>query len=107
LIDLLLALVWLAAHPDLRPCLYGRIERDLSLPDRIGRESYDGLLLAAWLLDQWPGRLHEAMEELRVPALPWTVGRQALFTPDAERALRSVLDSEYVDAETLPLAAIE
>jgi len=102
LIDLLLAVIWVASIPDLRQSFYRGIEQSLGLSRRIGLESYDGLLLAAWLLDEWPARLRGAMAELQVQRLPWRIGRGPMLSPVAEGALRNLLDQECFDAEMHP-----
>jgi hypothetical protein len=74
LIDLILRLVWTGSWDLRRPC-FERIERELDLPRQIGGSCYDGLLLAARVIEEWPARAHALIAELKVPSLERQLAR--------------------------------
>jgi hypothetical protein len=69
LIDLILALVWLESDPDRRNRCVQQIENELHLKRGIGQSSYDGLLLAGWILQNFPERARWLARELNTSSL--------------------------------------
>jgi len=45
---------------------HGLRQEDLQLNRRLTHRSHDGLLITAWVLEEWPGRLPFLVRELRV-----------------------------------------
>ncbi len=64
LIGKLLKLIWNPANVERRREFLHQIEDELELPKRLGFSSYDGLVIAAWLLEKWPTRVRWAVRAL-------------------------------------------
>ena len=92
LFDRLLAFTWGArARPRLK-CLFAHIRSEIELADDLRKGHYEGLLILAWLLDQWPQHVRFAMDCLQAkPYLQrpdrW---RQRVISPIA-RAIDQIL----------------
>jgi transposase len=75
--DVLLGTIWIGTEPNLRGRLLKRIANDLGL-GRVRRglaDNYAGLLILAWLFEQWPDRLHITMRMLWTASLRHLVNR--------------------------------
>ena len=75
--DVLLGMIWVGTEPNLRGRLLRRIANDLDL-GQVRRGLADncaGLLILAWLLEEWPDRLHITMRMLRTAPLRHLVNR--------------------------------
>jgi hypothetical protein len=91
LFDALLDMVWLKAVPRSKHPLLARMKDDLGLTDGVGKSSYDGLLILAWLLENWPRRFVEAVETLQVPCPRRASKRWQYLDPDVRRGVEAVL----------------
>jgi hypothetical protein len=69
LIDLIVGLVWIGSRKDTRDAVLARIESELELSQKLTGSPYDGLLLAAWVMDAWPDRARGLSADLKVPPL--------------------------------------
>jgi len=67
LFDLLLGAIWIETRQPLRRQLFDRIENDFGRgvlsPDIFG--NYGGLLILAWMLEEWPDRMRTALAIVR------------------------------------------
>jgi hypothetical protein len=91
LIDFVLALVWNKANARWREGYLDLIQNELDLPGPIGHRGYEGVLLAAWHLEEWPRRLHLAIEALNMPSLDVQLMRFGSCRPNSGLRLHSVL----------------
>jgi hypothetical protein len=91
LIDLLLGIVWIGSTPELRRNCLAQVESDLGLPQKFARDSYAGLLIAAWMLRDWPNRVHRTVAELRVPGISEQLARWERLDPHVHEALGQLL----------------
>jgi transposase len=75
--DVLLGTIWIGTEPYLRGKLLRRIANDLGLGQLRGgmADNYGGLLILAWLFDEWPDRLRTTMQVLRTAKLRRLVNR--------------------------------
>lgn len=75
LFEFLLGMVWDGPAHRLRNQLFARVHRDWDLTEELGDKHYDGLLILAWLLDQWPQHLQVAAAILETPHSPQQLRR--------------------------------
>jgi transposase len=101
--DILLGMVWNA--PKSRSCdpLLARIRRDLDLTENPGEGHYEGLLILAWLLDQWPQRLRIALASLKAPHPRQQLQRASQLHPDMRGSIEKIFLPAWPD-ETHPVA---
>jgi hypothetical protein len=91
LIDLILGIAWIGSRPELRRLCFARLEYELGLTSRFGSRGYDGLLIAAWVLDQWPGRALSLSSELKVPAPGGQLVLWDHLPPETSESLRRLV----------------
>jgi TniQ len=94
LIDLILQLFWIGSTWEVRKGYYEHIEDELELPEKLGRSSYDGLLIAAWVLEDWPARAQRVSRELKVASIEERLVRWVNMDPEIRRQLERLLDPQ-------------
>jgi hypothetical protein len=102
LIDLVLGLVWNTVNAPWREGYLKRIQNELGLADRIGHGGYEGVLLAAWHLEEWPYRLLAAIKELNMPSLEVQLMRFTSRRPQSGALLARMLVCDASDARRQP-----
>jgi TniQ len=99
LIDLILGIAWIGSRPELRRLCFARIEYELGLTSRLSRHCYDGLLIAAWVLEQWPGRAASLSLELKVPAASGQLVLWDHLPPETSESLQCLVLSSPSSAD--------
>lgn len=98
LFDVLLDMMWFEAVPRSEHPLFACMKEDLRLTAGLGTESYDGLLILAWLLEQWPQRVHAAVATLGVVCPRRTNKRWQYLHPEIKRDVEALLKAARVHA---------
>jgi transposase len=100
--DVLLGMVWNGPQNRFRNQLLARLRRDLDLAEEFGDGHYEGLLLLAWLLDQWPQHLRIAMATLKVPRPRRQIDRWHGFDPELKRSVETIFIPAWPDESHAP-----
>lgn len=95
--DVLLGMVWNGSKNQFRKQLFTRIRRDLDLTEEIGDGHYDGLLILAWLLDEWPQHLRIAMATLKVARPRRQIDRWYGFDLETRRSIETIFIPAWPD----------
>lgn len=95
--DVLLGMVWNGPKDRFRNQLFARIRRDLGLTEDLGDGHYEGLLILAWLLDQWPQHIPIAIATLRVPRPSQQLKRWPRLPADTKRSIEKVFVPAWPD----------
>jgi hypothetical protein len=88
--DLLLGMVWNGPKNRFRQQLFAHIHRELDLTEDLGTGHYTGLLILAWLLDQWPQHLCLAMATLKTPCPRQQIQRWPRLDPAIKRSIQQI-----------------
>jgi transposase len=99
LFDVLLGAIWTDTKPKARRQLFARIARDLGR-DELGDDpagNYEGMLILAWMLNDWPERARAAISILRAPRPRRQVARQQHLEEEIQREVEKLLISAWPD----------
>lgn len=91
LIDMVLALAWLGSDRKARERCFGEIERGLELTAPLEGSSYDGLLLAAWILQDFLARVRWLEQTLKTDPLEARLLRNSRLRAEPRERLVALL----------------
>jgi hypothetical protein len=93
LIDFILMIAWTSADLDVRRRRFEPIERELGCNKPLNGSSHDGLLIASWVLEQWPARAQRLSLELTARPLEQRLAHRKGLDPGVREDLAALFCS--------------